>query len=251
MRLLSELGASVHAETLYDVVCYRPGVGIIWREHFPNLVTNGGLEYLIRRGIVGQTLPTLNNASLASPGRRYPDGRRTPRAWTAATAIAVGDVVQPTAPGANGRMFLCAVAGTTHASTQPTWDNTPGATTTDNTVTWIEASLWYIGLKASGAVAGADTMSPLTRSWSEITAYSEPTRRAFNPSAPTSGSVHNGASVATFTINATVTIYGAFLADLPTKAGTGGLLYGAGNFASPQSAVNLDVINVTCTTTVT
>lgn len=69
-------------------------------------------------------------------------------AWTAVTAWATGTVKaigalvrQSAAPSVgNERVFLCLVAGTTHASTEPTWVVTKGATTTDNTVTWIEVT---------------------------------------------------------------------------------------------------------------
>lgn len=54
--------------------------------------------------------------------------------WTAAKSYVVGDRVRSTLD--NGNIFVCTVAGTSHASTQPTWTTTEGATYTDNTVTW-------------------------------------------------------------------------------------------------------------------
>lgn len=57
-------------------------------------------------------------------------------AWVAATVRAVGALVKPTV--ANGHYYRCTVAGTSHASTQPTWPTT-GGTVTDGTATWIDA----------------------------------------------------------------------------------------------------------------
>lgn len=67
--------------------------------------------------------------------------RLDPPVWTASTAVTVrltrqaetGSVVKPTTP--NGRHFKCTVAGTT-GGTEPTWNTTIGATTTDGTATW-------------------------------------------------------------------------------------------------------------------
>jgi hypothetical protein len=56
--------------------------------------------------------------------------------WQVATAYAVGDVVRPTA--GNGHLYMCIVAGTSHASTQPTWPTVAGQVVTDNGVTWAE-----------------------------------------------------------------------------------------------------------------
>lgn len=53
--------------------------------------------------------------------------------WYANTIIEVGDRVIPT--GTYNKWFVCTVAGQT-GTTEPTWDNTVGNTTTDGTVTW-------------------------------------------------------------------------------------------------------------------
>lgn len=56
-------------------------------------------------------------------------------AWAAGTAYAVGDVRRATA-GNQTIYFHCTTNGTSHATTEPTWNTTVGGTTTDNTVTW-------------------------------------------------------------------------------------------------------------------
>jgi len=51
------------------------------------------------------------------------------------TAYATGDVIKPTAYATTyaGYSYKCTTAGTSHASTEPTWTTTNGATTTDGT----------------------------------------------------------------------------------------------------------------------
>ena len=58
----------------------------------------------------------------------------TRSAWVANTAYAIDAVVRPTT--ANGYQYQCAVAGTSHATTEPTWPTSIGITVTDGTVTW-------------------------------------------------------------------------------------------------------------------
>lgn len=56
--------------------------------------------------------------------------------WKAGTAYAIGTIIKTIAD--NGHLYICTVAGTSHASTEPTFPTTAGATVTDNTVTWTE-----------------------------------------------------------------------------------------------------------------
>jgi hypothetical protein len=58
--------------------------------------------------------------------------------WQADTVYGQGAMVIPTVP--NGHLYQCAVAGTS-GSTEPAWNQFFGTTTTDGTVTWLEAGL--------------------------------------------------------------------------------------------------------------
>lgn len=68
--------------------------------------------------------------------------RLDPPFWKVATAYtvrppfdaALGSVVKPTV--FNNRHYKCTVAGTSHATTEPTWPLRIGATVVDNTATW-------------------------------------------------------------------------------------------------------------------
>ncbi len=54
--------------------------------------------------------------------------------WVVAEALALGDSRRPTTP--NGYRFQVTTAGTTHATTEPTWPTTIGSTVADGTVVW-------------------------------------------------------------------------------------------------------------------
>jgi len=113
---------------------------------------------------------------------------------------------------------------------------------------------WYIGLygaAASNTPAAGDTMASHA-GWTEVTAYSQSTRPACSFGAATTADpsvIDNSASTATFTINGTVTVGGAFLTSDNTKGGTSGILFSAADFQSPgdRSVVSGDTLNVTYT----
>lgn len=56
--------------------------------------------------------------------------------WVVATSYVVGDRVEPTTP--NGYVYKCTTAGTSHASTEPTWPTTGigSSTVSDGTAVW-------------------------------------------------------------------------------------------------------------------
>lgn len=107
---------------------------------------------------------------------------------------------------------------------------------------------FYVGLKGTGSVSSSDTMSSHS-GWSEITAYSQSTRSALTLGTVASQSVDNSGSPATFSINGTATVAGAFIATDSTKSGTSGTLYGAVDFSVSRSVASGDTINVTATLT--
>lgn len=108
---------------------------------------------------------------------------------------------------------------------------------------------WYVGLTAgSPSFAAGDTMSSHA-GWTEDQNYSEATREVLTLGTVSGGSVDNSASKASFSINATATIGGAFLTTVSTKGGTTGTLYGGAAFAANRSVVSGDTLNVTVTLT--
>ena len=117
-----------------------------------------------------------------------------------------------------------------------------------------QVTAWFIGLYGAGSSntpAAADTMSSHA-GWTENVGYSNATRVACtfvtattaNPSVAT-----NTASPASFSINATSTVGGAFLTSGSAKSGTAGTLFSAVDFSAPgdRAVVSGDTLNVTYT----
>jgi hypothetical protein len=117
---------------------------------------------------------------------------------------------------------------------------------------------WFIGLYGAGASnspAAGDTASSHA-GWTEVVPYSNATRPAatFGTATTANPSVQtNSASPASFTINATATVGGAFLISNSTKSGTTGVLFSASDFQSPgdRAVVSGDTLNVTYTFSLT
>ena len=108
-----------------------------------------------------------------------------------------------------------------------------------------QVATWYIGLinnTPTPTLLTSDTLASHS-GWSETTAYSG-TRKAWDDANASSGSKGVNA-VSTFTMNATVTVYGIFICSV--TSGTSGTLWSAGAFASPISLVNADDLKVTYT----
>jgi len=117
-----------------------------------------------------------------------------------------------------------------------------------------QITTWYIGLYGAGASntpAATDTSSSHA-GWTEVTPYSNATRPAATFTAATNANpsvVTNSGSAASFSINASSTVGGAFLISNSTKGGTTGTLFSAADFQSPgdRSVVSGDTLNVTYT----
>ena len=103
----------------------------------------------------------------------------------------------------------------------------------------------YVGLFSNNYTPIAST---LVTNLTEVNAkYDELTRPTWTEAGASSQSISNSASPASFTFNASETVYGAFLISNNTKGGTTGTLIAASKFASARSVIAADVINVTYT----
>lgn len=113
---------------------------------------------------------------------------------------------------------------------------------------------WFLGLYGAGSTnnpAASDTMASHA-GWVENTGYSNATRPVCTFGTPTTANpsvATNLASTASFTINATSTVGGAFLTSNSTKGGTTGILFSAADFGSPgdRAVVSSDILSVTYT----
>lgn len=124
----------------------------------------------------------------------------------------------------------------------------------DNLTQYLKGSgytaAFYVGLTdGTPTPAAGDTMSSHA-GWAEVTDYSESTREALTLGTASAGSIDNSASKASFSINGTATVGGAFVTTNSTKGGTTGTLYGVGAFTGGDKSVsNGDTLNVTVTCT--
>ena len=116
-----------------------------------------------------------------------------------------------------------------------------------------QVTLWYVGLygpQSTNNPAASDTAASHP-GWTEITPYGNATRpqAVFVASAATNPAVvTNSAAPASFLINSTATVGGAFVISDNTKSGTAGTLFSAADFTTADRAVALgDILNVTYT----
>lgn len=107
---------------------------------------------------------------------------------------------------------------------------------------------WYIGLFEGNYTPTAGLIAnDIAVTATESTAYNEANRPEWVEAAAASQQITNTASKATFTINATKTMYGAFLISDSVKGGTTGVLFAASRFAVARPVVNEDQLLVTYT----
>lgn len=111
---------------------------------------------------------------------------------------------------------------------------------------------WYVGLygAASSNNPTANDTAALHPGFTEVTPYSNATRPAATFGTATTADpsvISNSASPASFSINATATVGGAFLISDNTKGGTAGVLFSASDFVAPgdRSVANGDTLLVT------
>ncbi len=117
-----------------------------------------------------------------------------------------------------------------------------------------QITTWYV-LPVETDTAAADTMTYAVPVFTECEAYTEANRQAFNEAAASAQSITNSANKATFTINATKTLYGGALVGGGEGATTkgdvagGGTLFCYSKFDSGKTVESGDTFKITCTIT--
>ena len=111
-----------------------------------------------------------------------------------------------------------------------------------------QITTWYLGLfEANYTPVATVTAATITSASTECTAYDEATRQEWVEAAAASQSITNSASRATFTFNATKTIYGAFLVSASAKSAVTGTLFAAAQFSTSKAVVDDDQLLLTYT----
>lgn len=106
-------------------------------------------------------------------------------------------------------------------------------------------SIFYMGIKGTGAVAAGDTMASHA-GWAETTAYSGTARSLLVFGAPTGGT--SVCTPGTYAMTGTYTAAGAFItANGTAHGGTTGTLYSAGDIASTRTGGTGDTLVITPT----
>jgi len=107
---------------------------------------------------------------------------------------------------------------------------------------------WYIGLfEGNYTPLATDAGATIANNATECTAYDEAARPQWVEPGAASQSITNSAAPATFTINATKSVYGAFLISDSTKGGATGVLFAAARFAAVRDLIAADELLVTYT----
>lgn len=111
-----------------------------------------------------------------------------------------------------------------------------------------QVGTWYLGLfEGNYTPVATVTAATIAAAATETTAYDESTRVVYDEAAPSGQSITNSASKATFTMNASKTIYGAFLVSASAKSATTGVLLSAARFGSSKAVVDDDQLLLTYT----
>lgn len=111
-----------------------------------------------------------------------------------------------------------------------------------------QTTTWYVGLfEGNYTPLATDTGANIVANATECTAYTESVRPTWTEAAASSQSITNSANKATFTMNATKTVYGAFLISTNTKSDTAGILFAASKFSVSRAVVADDQLLITYT----
>lgn len=100
---------------------------------------------------------STGGVTLGSKTRTYTAANSWGTSWATNTAYVADWYVRPTT--GNGYVYHCTVAGTSHASTEPTWPTVIGATVTDNTVTWTCIGRGILALDAADPSWSSSTIT--------------------------------------------------------------------------------------------
>jgi len=113
-------------------------------------------------------------------------------------------------------------------------------------------SSWYIGVFESNYVPDASvTAADLQTNVGESQAYDEAARQPWANAYDGVGFIGNAGAPAEFTMNASKTIYGAFLVSNATKGGTSGILLSVARFSTPKTVEAGTTLRITAGLTLT
>ena len=114
-----------------------------------------------------------------------------------------------------------------------------------------QLSSWYIGIyKNNYTVLSTDSASNIASAASEVVAttdVAETVREIWTDAGASGKAITNSASPASYTANASISVYGAFLISNNTIGGATGTLMAGAKFTAVRNLAATDVLNVTYT----
>lgn len=109
---------------------------------------------------------------------------------------------------------------------------------------------WFMALSSGVYVPNdTDTAANIVARATEITGYAEATRRGVTFAAAAAKSITNSAARATFTMNTSTTVNGAFISSVATKSAITGTLLSSLAATTPRAVISGDQILATFTLT--
>jgi hypothetical protein len=123
-------GGAPNVDFLSDTI----NIALVTSSYTPNADTHDFWDDVVANETSG-TGYTANGATLGSKTLTYTAANSWSPAWVAATAYTLNAIVRPTS--GNGFLYQAVVAGTSHATTEPTWPTVLGTTVVDQGVTWL------------------------------------------------------------------------------------------------------------------
>jgi hypothetical protein len=111
-----------------------------------------------------------------------------------------------------------------------------------------QLTAWYLGLfQGNYTPVSTDTAAVIAGNSTESSSYAGTTRPQWIPVAASGQSITNSAARASYTFNASVTIYGAFLISSAVIGGSTGALLSAARFTKAKPVVANDQLLLTYT----
>lgn len=217
----------IRAHWKFEAYTRDPATGLLvplWNDEFDNLVVTEG-----RNALLDNTFNAIAGSVAWNVGLI---GANTGTvAMTSGAAGITGTTTDFQAADVNSDIIVVAAGsgGLDLISTIASRSTTTAANAAGNAGATVSGAAYAIEPRP------ADVMS--SKSFNELTAYSEANRQAWTKNgASSAGAMSNSSSKARFTINAANTrIFGGFLASNNTKGGTTGQLFGGGLFTASGS----------------
>lgn len=222
----------VRATERYTVRCFDRFGNLKWEEVFDNIVVTEGLNLLLNRSFDTVAADVNWYVGLIGPGTGTIAMTNGSDVLTGTgTSFAAGDV---------GSDIIVVGAGAAGVDLKTTIDGQTSGTVASaavNASTTVSGAAYFVEPRAAATMAA--------KTFNESAVYSNANRPTWTKNAAAAaGAMSNSASKATFNINASGRVGGAFMTTNNTKSGTTGTMYGGGLFTVSRQVEDQDTMTV-------